>query len=196
VDASRDARRSSLSAGRGLTARSAPLLNSRHRTADEDGVRLFRLLTATAAVALLCASVAPWNAAAATRPNVLRWGGQSFARPQLLAAWLTEHGGSYTAWAGRHPRARAIVEHDQPGYSAPRLPELVTPVSSDSGARGAIIAVLLALAGVCFAAALLPTALAAGYLNGRLLVLARHRLLLVGVASAIGIGALVSAVAH
>ena len=194
MDAARDARRSSRGAGRALTARPAPLLNSRHRTADEDCVRLFRLLTATAAVALLCVSAAPWNAAAAPRPKVLQWGGQSFARPQLLAAWLTQHGGSYTVWAARHPAARAIVEHDQPGFSAPRLPELETPASKDSSARGPIIAVLLALAGVCSVAALLPTALAAGDLNGRLLV--RARLLLVGVASAIGIGALVSAVAH
>jgi hypothetical protein len=159
-------------------------------------VRLFRLLIATAAVVLLCALVSPWSAAAAPRPKVLQWGGQSFARPQLLAAWLTEHGGSYTAWAARHPRARAIVEHDQPGYSAPRLPELRTPASSDSSARGTIIAVLIALAAACFAVALLPTVFAANHFGGRLLVVARHRLLLVGVASAIGVGALLSTVAH
>jgi hypothetical protein len=159
-------------------------------------VRLFRLLIASAAVAVLCASAAPWSAAAAPRPKVLEWGGQSFPRPQLLAAWLTQHGGSYTVWAARHPRARAIVEHDQPGFSAPRLPELSTPASGDSSARGTIMAVLFGLTVACFAAALLPTSFAAGHLGGRLLVVVRHRLLLVGVASAIGIGALLSTVGH
>jgi hypothetical protein len=90
---------------------------------DRSAVRILFIPLAAAGFAfgLVTAAIALIGdpSQAAERPTALVWADRVFSTKQGFAAWLESRGGTYEAWADRHPAAVAVLDPEARTAAAP-----------------------------------------------------------------------------